>query len=77
VNAADLIGDPKDIGSIEPGKFADIVAVAGDPLKDITEMERVTFVMKGGIVYKSNNREVVSQTAPDLSYTNYYENGVS
>ena len=39
-------------GSIEPGKYADIVAVDGDPLKDITELERVTFVMKGGQVYK-------------------------
>jgi imidazolonepropionase-like amidohydrolase len=38
------------IGSIEPGKLADIIAVAGDPLRDITEMERVRFVMKGGLV---------------------------
>lgn len=62
VNASDLIGDSQDIGSIEPGKFADIIAVTGDPLKDITEMERVAFVMKGGIVYKANGKEVVSQT---------------
>ena len=38
------------IGSIEPGKLADIIAVAGDPLREITEMERVRFVMKGGVV---------------------------
>jgi imidazolonepropionase-like amidohydrolase len=38
-------------GSIEPGKFADLVAVAGDPTKDVTELERVIFVMKGGVVY--------------------------
>jgi len=38
------------IGSIEAGKFADIIAVAGDPLRDVTEMERVRFVMKGGVV---------------------------
>ena len=37
----------------EPGKFADIVAVDGDPLADITVMEKVVFVMKGGEVYKS------------------------
>jgi len=62
VNASDLIGDSKDIGSIEPGKFADIIAVSGDPIKDITELERVEFVMKGGVVYKSNGEEVTSQT---------------
>jgi imidazolonepropionase-like amidohydrolase len=42
------------VGSIEKGKFADIVAVAGDPLKDITEMERVRFVMKGGNVVRND-----------------------
>jgi imidazolonepropionase-like amidohydrolase len=41
------------VGSIEKGKFADLVAVAGDPLADITEMERVKFVMKGGVVFRS------------------------
>jgi imidazolonepropionase-like amidohydrolase len=40
------------MGAIETGKFADIVAVTGDPLKDVTELERVNFVMKGGVVYK-------------------------
>jgi imidazolonepropionase-like amidohydrolase len=40
------------VGSIEKGKFADIIAVSGDPLKDVTEMERVKFVMKGGVVVK-------------------------
>jgi imidazolonepropionase-like amidohydrolase len=41
------------IGSPEKGKYADIVAVAGDPLQDITEMQRVKFVMKGGKVIKN------------------------
>ena len=40
----------KEIGSLEPGKFADIIAVTGDPLRDVTEMQRVKFVMKGGYV---------------------------
>jgi imidazolonepropionase-like amidohydrolase len=44
----------RDIGSVEKGKFADIIAVAGDPLKDITEMQRVKFVMKGGMVVRDN-----------------------
>ena len=39
-------------GVVEPGAFADLVAVAGDPLADVTELERVTFVMKGGVVEK-------------------------
>lgn len=43
----------KDIGSVETGKFADLIAVSGDPLKDIGEMERVRFVMKGGVVVKN------------------------
>ncbi|MGH9162153.1 MAG: amidohydrolase family protein [Vicinamibacteraceae bacterium] len=40
------------VGSLEPGKFADVIAVAGNPLQDITEMERVKFVMKGGVVVR-------------------------
>ncbi|MGD0471553.1 MAG: amidohydrolase family protein [Terriglobales bacterium] len=60
VNAADLIGDAQDIGSMQPGAYADIVAVSGDPLKDITEVERVAFVMKSGVVYKANGKEVVT-----------------
>ena len=52
VNAADLLGTAKDTGTIEPGKFADIIAVSGDPLKNIAAMEQVVFVMKGGDVIK-------------------------
>ena len=50
--AAELIGWPKQVGTVEPGRFADLVAVSDDPLKDITELERVKWVMKGGKVYK-------------------------
>lgn len=42
------------IGAIEPGKFADLVAVAGDPIADIHELERVQFVMKGGEVIRND-----------------------
>jgi imidazolonepropionase-like amidohydrolase len=52
-SAADLIGDPADIGSVQAGRYADIIAVSGDPLKDVTELERVQFVMKGGVVYRT------------------------
>jgi imidazolonepropionase-like amidohydrolase len=53
VDAAQLLGWADQVGSIEPGKFADLVAVEGDPLADITTLEHVTFVMKGGQVVKS------------------------
>jgi len=51
--AADLLERPNDMGAIEAGKYADIVAVAGDPLRDVTELERVRFVMKGGQVVRN------------------------
>ena len=51
--AAELLGWQDRIGTVEAGKFADVVAVAGDPLADIREMEKVQFVMKAGVVYKS------------------------
>ena len=51
--AAELMGWKDKVGFIEAGKWADIVAVSGDPLKDISELSRVKFVMKGGVVYKS------------------------
>jgi len=47
-NAADLLGQSNDIGTIQPGRYADIIAVPGDPLADIGQMEKVDFVMKGG-----------------------------
>jgi imidazolonepropionase-like amidohydrolase len=52
VVAAELLGWSDKIGTIEPGKWADIVAVSADPLNDITELQRVKFVMKGGVIYK-------------------------
>lgn len=52
LSAADLLGWNDKVGVIAPGAFADIIAVDGDPLKDVTELERVKFVMKGGVVYK-------------------------
>jgi imidazolonepropionase-like amidohydrolase len=53
VNAADLMGWSEHIGSIAPGKFADIIAVRGNPLEDVTLLQHVGFVMKDGVVYKN------------------------
>src|SRR5437588_499871 len=50
--AADLIGRSNEFGSIKPGKYADVIAVSGDPLKDVRLLENVQFVMKDGLVYK-------------------------
>ncbi len=52
VEAAELLGWSDRVGAVAAGNYADIIAVAGDPLRDISELERVTFVMKGGVVYK-------------------------
>jgi imidazolonepropionase-like amidohydrolase len=52
VNAADLLGLSSEVGSLEPGKRADLIAVSGDPLKDVTVLKKVEFVMKDGAVFK-------------------------
>jgi len=52
LNASKLLGWENNVGTIEKGKYADLIAVGGDPLKDVTELERVRFVMKGGQVVK-------------------------
>jgi imidazolonepropionase-like amidohydrolase len=54
INAAELLGRP-DVGAIETNKFADIIAVSGDPLKDISQLQNVRFVMKGGQVIRNDH----------------------
>ena len=65
INAADLLGHPDDFGSIAKGKFADIVAVSGDPLADIKVLANVPFVMKQGAILKDDrSKKVQAQSAP-------------
>lgn len=52
VNAADLMDLSAEVGTLEAGKFADMIATEGSPLDDISELQRVRFVMKGGVIYK-------------------------
>jgi len=54
INDADLLGWPDKVGTLEPGKWADVIAVDGDPLADVTTLERVKFVMKGGEVVRNS-----------------------
>ncbi len=56
VRASELLGWEDRVGTVAPGKFADLVAVSGNPLEDVTSLRRVRFVMKGGVVYKNAPR---------------------
>lgn len=64
-SAADLLGWTGRVGRIAPGHFADIIAVNADPLSDITELERVQFVMKGGIVFKAFGQSLPLPNPPE------------
>jgi imidazolonepropionase-like amidohydrolase len=56
VNASEALGRAGDVGAIAVGRYGDIIAVAGDPLADVTRLQSVAFVMKGGDVVKSPAR---------------------
>ena len=60
INAAQLLGRDSELGTVAPGKYADLVAVQGNPLDDITVMSKVSFVMKAGVVYKRDGQEVLA-----------------
>ena len=53
LNGAKLLGWQEQIGALKPGYFADIIAVPGNPLEDISAVQKVSFVMKGGVIYRS------------------------
>jgi imidazolonepropionase-like amidohydrolase len=61
VNAADALGRSASIGTIEPGKDADIIAVTGDPTADVTRLQQVDFVMRRGAVHKMGGRKVLAE----------------
>jgi imidazolonepropionase-like amidohydrolase len=63
INAADLMGWTDRIGTIEPGKWADIIAIDGDPLKDVKILQHVNFVMKAGVVYKNTSNPSLTDRA--------------
>jgi imidazolonepropionase-like amidohydrolase len=61
INAAELLGHQDELGTVSAGKYADLVAVPGNPLDDIGVMSKVSFVMKAGVVYKRDGQEVLTQ----------------
>ncbi len=65
INAAELLKKDKELGSITPGKFADVTAVPGNPLNDISVMGKASFVMKAGTVYKQDGKELVWESPRD------------
>ena len=64
ITAADLLGWADRVGQVAPGFYADLVAVDGDPLRDVTLFERPSFVMKGGVVYKGKGRAETTAALP-------------
>ena len=61
-DAADLIGARDRIGSVQAGRYADVVATLGNPLDDPAQFAHVDFVMKGGMVYRQNGHPTVAAT---------------
>jgi imidazolonepropionase-like amidohydrolase len=79
LNAADLMGWSDRTGALDPGKWADVIAVKGDPMKDVRTLQHVSFVMKAGVIYKDQARpdqadrlavasELLHSTAPQASH---------
>ena len=66
-HAADLLGAADHVGSIQKGRYADVIATAGDPLTNIDELRRITFVMKGGVVHKGALAPAKTRVPPDCA----------
>jgi imidazolonepropionase-like amidohydrolase len=77
LNAADLMGWSNKVGSIAPGKWADVIAVDGDPLKDVRVLQHVGFVMKGGVVYKDEAQPSLVRTMSAIQLPAGQESPVS
>jgi imidazolonepropionase-like amidohydrolase len=56
-----MLGVEADLGRLQPGKYADIVAVEADPTKDISALRTIDFVMKGGVVYRNDSAPLLPQ----------------
>ncbi len=56
MTATDLLGASDQVGSVQAGRYADLVATDGDPLKESGEFERIGFVMKGGVIYRADGK---------------------
>jgi imidazolonepropionase-like amidohydrolase len=67
-HGAQLLKHEKDFGSVSAGKFADVIAVPGNPLEDISVMKRVSFVMKEGKVYKREGKALVFDSDLEAAY---------
>lgn len=65
-NAADLMAWSNRVGRVAPGFYADLIAVSGDPITDVSELERVRWVMKGGIVYKDDRNAIATGSGRSL-----------
>ena len=65
-NAADLMAWSNRVGRVAPGFYADLIAVSGDPIADVSELERVRWVMKGGIVYKDDRNAIATGSGRSL-----------
>jgi imidazolonepropionase-like amidohydrolase len=72
VTGAELLGWSDRIGSVETGKFADLIAVQGNPLEDVKQLEQVRFVMKGGVAYPTDEER---SSTPMDSGSVHHDNG--
>ena len=64
IGSATMLRAEREIGSLEVGKYADILAINGDPLKNISALRNITMIMKGGTVYRNSSADTLASTGP-------------